>query len=192
MYSDVCDVEEIFAAERLYPVSWTSSKSILEDNSHFPDERHKTDECLSTNRAMKQKKKQIRPPKESKRKINNSTVRPMFEQSKLNLDNGQTFNYFSEPSQTTEVDVVSATLHGMPEEEWVAVDRQVRSVKLRLKVNEAAKECPKLIEQDENYVTLNFKKKPFAESNPCTVPRERSPNYVNYLIELVFLYSYCI
>lgn len=38
--------------------------------------------------------------------------------------------------------------------EWMTVDKHLKSVKTRLRVNAAAKSCPQLIEHKENYTPL--------------------------------------
>lgn len=38
--------------------------------------------------------------------------------------------------------------------EWMTVDKHLKSVRSRLKVNEAVKSCPQLIEHKENYTPL--------------------------------------
>ena len=86
----------------------------------------------------------------------------------------------------TEVEGNSIMEHKLPEQEWVAVDRQLKLVKSRLKINAAVKECPKLIEQKENYIPLKSSSsiKPLTESELSSVPREQiSSSASNYSIK---------
>lgn len=91
----------------------------------------------------------------------------------------------------TEVNTSPVESKKMPTEEWVEVDRQLKSVKLRLKANAAVRECPELIEQKENFVPLGANNssaspntKPFEEGKKNSAySTEESPKSLKYTIE---------
>lgn len=58
------------------------------------------------------------------------------------------------------------------EEEWIEVEKQVKSVKSRLKINAAVRNCPEMIEQKENFVPLIKSSKLEAEETPRRVTEE--------------------
>lgn len=52
------------------------------------------------------------------------------------------------------IDMKPQLIHSLPESNWIEVEKQLKSVKSRLKVNSAVKQCPELIEQAVNFVPL--------------------------------------
>lgn len=128
--------------------------------------------------------------KEKKKRTRKSSLESECVYSKENKSNTDEKNYFHEIS-TSQIETIN---EDTSDKEWVEVNKQLKSVKARLKANTAVKSYPQLVEQKENFTPLKVKENVLTCSGSvveseigtkCHVADISGP--LNYKFQFVFL-----
>ncbi|XKL59654.1 hypothetical protein PGB90_000670 [Kerria lacca] len=135
IYNNSYDPKEIIHAENICPINW---EIIYEPCNEIKIER-----------------KPLNPvqKKEKKKRTRKSSLESECVYSKENKSNTDEKNYFHEIS-TSQIETIN---EDTSDKEWVEVNKQLKSVKARLKANTAVKSYPQLVEQKENFTPLKVK-----------------------------------